>query len=494
MNIKHSVFTVLFLLSISLASFAQNTDIELVKKHVNTLASDNMLGRGFGSASGAEAAAYIRTQFIEAGIEPLLEDYYHEFIHRSGILNINGRNVVGVVYGNDPELKNEYIILGAHYDHLGWEFDDEGDTLVYNGADDNASGVASIIELGRYFAAHQPELKRSIILIGFDGEESGLIGSTRFVNDSVVEPGAIKAMFSIDMVGMYDLHGGIELTGIELLKDHAVFMDRATATNSIIVKKTDGSIENRTDTAPFGNAGIPAIYVNTGIQESNYHQPEDDIEFIDFEGMVTIIDFMSELAVALSQDETLAPTNTMKALTKSGGMKRMNPGIKLNTGSTYFDYPDAYFQSKSIFALGVGFFLETRISQWISIQPEVIYETDGGMQDDGNIVNLRTHSVSTPVSLLITSPDPGNNGVRGYYQLGGYFTYTFAGKLGSSSMDFSADYNKQQFGLIMGGGIEILNFRMGYTHKRSFVDFLKTDGPEGNIILNGSYFIIGWAF
>jgi len=491
MKLKNILLTAVFLAAPILFTTAQNTDVDMVEQHVSTLADDNMLGRGFGTSSGNEAAEYIVSQFIDAGIEPLLDDYYHRFIHRQGVLNINGKNVVGLVRGSDPELMNEYIIIGAHYDHIGWEFSGD-DTVVYNGADDNASGTASIIELGRYFASHRSELKRSIILMAFDGEENGLIGSTRFVKDSVVSHDAIKAMFSIDMVGMYEPHGGVELSGIELLKDHAIFIDRGTAANSVVVKHTDAAIENRTDTAPFGNAGIPAIYVNTGIRESNYHQPEDDIEFIDFEGMVTIIDFMSELVMAMSQDETLAKANAMIALEKSGGMKRLNPGIKVNSGTTYLDYPDAYFQSKNIFAVGIGFFLETRITQWISLQPEVIYETDGGEQDLGN---MRTHSISTPVSLLITSPDPGNNGVRGYYQIGGYFTYSFAGKLGSSSMDFANDYNNQQFGLIIGGGIEVFNFRMGYTHKQSFVDFLQTSDPDdGNMRLNGSYLTIGWAF
>ena len=290
MKLKNILLTAVIIAVPILTATAQNTDIDLVKQHLNTLAADDMLGRGFGTEAGNRAAEYIRSQFIDAGVEPLLEDYYHNFVHRQSVLNITGKNVVGVVRGNDPVLKNEYIIIGAHYDHIGWEFEGE-DTVVYNGADDNASGTASVIELGRYFAAHQSELKRSIILMAFDGEESGLIGSTRFVKDSVVSHDAIKVMFSIDMVGMYEPNGGVELAGIELLEDYAAFLDRGTAVNSVIVKSTNSNISNRTDTGPFGNAGIPAIYISTGISESNYHEPEDDIEFIDFEGMVTIVDF-----------------------------------------------------------------------------------------------------------------------------------------------------------------------------------------------------------
>ncbi len=117
-----------------------------------------------------------------AGIEPLNGKYLHPFNHREGILNIPGNNVVGVVRGNNPDLKDEYIVLGAHYDHLGWKISG-GDTVVYNGADDNASGSASLIEIGRNLAQRKGELGRSVILVAFDGEESGLIGSNHFLND-----------------------------------------------------------------------------------------------------------------------------------------------------------------------------------------------------------------------------------------------------------------------------------------------------------------------
>lgn len=490
MKLKHILISAAILVLSGLSVTAQNTDIELVTKHVYTLADDALLGRGFGSESGAEAAEYIKGEFIEAGIEPLNGSYYHDFVHRSGILNINGRNVVGLITGSDPDLKDEYIVIGAHYDHLGWEFED-GDTVVYNGADDNATGVSAVIELGRYFAAHQSDLKRSVVLIAFDGEESGLIGSKRFVKDTVISHDAMKAMFSIDMIGMYEKHGGMELGGIELLSNYDVFMDRGTAASLVIIKSTDAVLQNRTDTAPFGKVGIPASYVNTGIRESEYHKPTDDADIIDYDGMVLIIDFMTEMVMGMSQAEELNPSNVMAGITESGGMKRLQVGIKVNTGSTYFDYPDSYYQSKTIFAVSTGLFLELRLAQWLTLQPEVLYETKGGQQAGGA---LRTHAVTTPVSLLFTSPDAQNNGVRGYFQAGGYYSYAFAGSMGGTALDFNTLYNNQTYGLILGGGMQIFNVRIGYTARHSFVDFLQTPGPDGNTRLKGSYFTIGWAF
>ena len=122
----------LLIISLSFSTFAQfSTAPEAMEKHVRILASDSLLGRGFGTSQGLQAANYIAGEFKKAGIEPLDGHYLHPFIARKGILNIPGNNVVGVVRGNDPELRDEYIVLGAHYDHLGWTVS-KGDTIVFN--------------------------------------------------------------------------------------------------------------------------------------------------------------------------------------------------------------------------------------------------------------------------------------------------------------------------------------------------------------------------
>ncbi len=95
MKLKNILLTAVIIAVPILTATAQNTDIDLVKQHLNTLAADDMLGRGFGTEAGNRAAEYIRSQFIDAGVEPLLEDYYHNFVHRQSVLNITGKNVVG---------------------------------------------------------------------------------------------------------------------------------------------------------------------------------------------------------------------------------------------------------------------------------------------------------------------------------------------------------------------------------------------------------------
>jgi Zn-dependent M28 family amino/carboxypeptidase len=105
------------------------------------------MGRGFGTAGGRMAADYIITQFKGAGIMPWQGSYLHPFISSGLMAKTEGANVVGWIEGSDSMLKGEYIVIGAHYDHLAYKINDDGTRVVFNGADDNASGVASIIEI-----------------------------------------------------------------------------------------------------------------------------------------------------------------------------------------------------------------------------------------------------------------------------------------------------------------------------------------------------------
>ncbi len=490
--------TCFLFLFVSVALFAQKADEARLEKMVTDLASDAYLGRGFGSEGGRLAAAYIKDQFQEAGIDPLLESYFHSFDYRNGILNITGYNIVAIIPGSDPELKDEYIILGAHYDHLGWELSD-GDTVVYNGADDNASGVAAIIEAGRILAERSDLLGRSVILVAFDGEESGLIGSKAFVSElltgdgAVIDSASVATMFSLDMVGMYEAHGGVDLQGMEMLTDYQQLIADATTYVPVDIVKMNGSLANRTDTAPFGKIGVPAVHIFTGT-ESPYHQPEDDSDLLDYSGMALIVDFMASLTRELSTIPEVRVSKELEAVAEKGKMKIFNFGVTLNTGSAHHDYKNDFYKAKSLFAYGAGFFLETRITQWLAFQPEVLYEWSGSRVEDGR---LRTHSVTAPVSLLFTTPDEQGNGVRGYYQIGGYYSYAFGGNIHnddgeSEPVDYVNGYSDTDYGLVFSFGMEIMNFRMGYVWQRSMVDF--TIGDEADVKHAGSFFRLGWAF
>jgi len=336
--------------------------------------------------------------------------------------------------------------------------------------------------------------------VAFDGEESGLIGSTAFVNElmkgenAVIDSGSVAVMFSLDMVGMYDAHGGVDLQAIGMLTDHKQLIADATTYMDISLTNTDAALARNTDTAPFGRSGVPAIHVFTGL-ESPYHKPEDDSDLLDYKGMAVIVDFMVSLTRELSTVPEVRVSKQLDAFADKGRMKIFNPGITLSTGNAYHNYRNDFYKAKSLFAYGAGFFLETRITQWLAFQPEVLYEWSGSRIAGGN---LRTHLVTAPVSLLFTTPDERGSGVRGYYQLGGYYSYAFGGNTRyddgtSAALDFVDAYSDRDYGLLFGFGMEIMNFRMGYLWQRSLVDFTKGD-PALDVRQNGSCLRIGWAF
>ncbi len=459
-----------------------NTPSSNLEEHVNTLASDALLGRGFGTPQGMLAAEYIAQEMENAGIAPLHGTYFHPFNHRKGILNIPGINVAGIIPGNDSLLKEEFIVLGAHFDHLGWKIS-EGDTVVYNGADDNASGSAAIIEIGRNMAASQASLGRSVVIVAFDGEESGLIGSTWFVENSIIPPHQIKLMFSLDMVGMYNTHGGLDMVGVKMLSDYEHVVVELAGAYGIKVSKANKSVGQRTDTAPFGNIGIPAIHTFTGL-ESPYHKPGDTAKKLDYDGMAKVSDFISSATLYLS---TVPAISDMPALEEDADLvartKTFRPGVRVNMGTGYHNFKDEAYRGKTILAFEAGLFGNIQLNRFLMVQPEVLYETKGSQSWDGD---YRTHSVTTPLSLLLATPD--ESFVRAYIQVGGYYSYHFGGKMGNVTMDYDNTYAPHEMGLTYGIGMEAMNVQLGLYYQTGLTDFRQdSEGPK---VTNQNFYVL----
>ncbi|MCX6245196.1 MAG: M28 family peptidase [Bacteroidetes bacterium] len=196
-------------------------------------------------------------------------------------------NVVGMLEGNDPLLKDEYIVVGAHYDHLGFGGQGSGsrmpDTLaVHNGADDNASGTAMVMELAGKFGPLKNRLKRSIIFISFTGEEMGLLGSKYFTDHCPVDMKKIKAMFNFDMVGRFDKEKNsisISGTGTSLEGDSIIRIFEKNV-GFTVTHSPDGY--GPSDHAAFYASNIPVFYFTTGAH-TDYHTPFDDAEKLDYE-------------------------------------------------------------------------------------------------------------------------------------------------------------------------------------------------------------------
>ncbi len=213
-------------------------------------------------------------------------------------------NVVAMLPGSDPKLANEYLVVGAHYDHLGMGGSGSGsrmpDTVaVHNGADDNASGTAMVLALARYFGKNSEVSPRSIIFVAFSAEEMGLIGSKYFVNHSPVALSSIKAMFNFDMVGRFDKEKNsisVSGTGTSLESDSLLTLVEKSFPFQV-VHSPDGY--GPSDHAAFYSSNIPVFYFNTGVH-TDYHTPFDDTDKLDFENQKLVGDFSAQVIETVS--------------------------------------------------------------------------------------------------------------------------------------------------------------------------------------------------
>ncbi|PLW99244.1 MAG: hypothetical protein C0593_03725 [Marinilabiliales bacterium] len=233
-------------------------------------------------------------------------------------------NVVAMLPGTDEKLKEEYILIGAHYDHLGWGGPGSGSRVpdtsaIHNGADDNASGVAGVIELAQYFAAGKASHPRSIIFAAFGAEESGLVGSKYLSGNMPVPVEQVKAMFNFDMIGRYNKDKGVISvggTGTALESDSLI--DLAAKDYPFgVAKSPDGY--GPSDHASFYSKGVPVFFISTGAHR-DYHTPLDDIEFIDGNMAERVASFSAELVSLVAAME--APLTFQRTSSENTGARR----------------------------------------------------------------------------------------------------------------------------------------------------------------------------
>ncbi|HDP99866.1 MAG TPA: M20/M25/M40 family metallo-hydrolase [bacterium] len=224
---------------------------------------------------------------------------------------VKTQNVVAILRGADPVFNSEYLVIGAHYDHLGFGGPGSGsrrpDTLaIHNGADDNASGVAAILEIAKKVAAYRKEMKRSVIMIAFAAEEMGTLGSKYFTNNPLVDLKQIQFMFNLDMVGRLEsLREGLTVGGTGTAVGLNEMVEKIAKAHSLPIK-TSPEGYGPSDHANFYIHDIPVLMFFTGAHEF-YHTPDDDIEYVNMDGVKIIADFVYELAVEIiNQPQKLA--------------------------------------------------------------------------------------------------------------------------------------------------------------------------------------------
>ena len=459
---------------------AQNTTTGNLKQHVFTLASDSLKGRKAGSEESTRAARYIVEQWQAIGIKPYKDnDYFHSFDKY--------KNIIGIIEGGDENRKNEFIVIGAHYDHLGFKIKDN-DTIIYNGADDNASGTAALIETARMLKNRQNELKRSVILVAFDAEEIGLVGSKRFVTDNLFSSGSIKLMMSVDMVGWYSTNGAVEYSGTGSIKNSERIMKETNVIPTGLKVKTEAFEKNMfvaTDTQPFAQAGIPTLAVTTGLK-SPYHKPKDGADLIDYDGMTLITEHLANLTIKLSEEVEITPTGKVadKHLSKR---KLFQVGFTGNIGSNHHYYTDGALDGKSSFAYGIGLTTQVNLGA-LAFRPEVFFE---GVSAKYPGANIQSNNITVPLNLVLQSINP-TGGVDVF--VGSYYTYRLNGKQGTEPLDFNT-FNRSEWGINWGFSFLAGPVKIGYTNRSALTNFtLQPNGDNAYVRNRTGYFTLGWIF
>ncbi len=237
------------------------------------------------------------------------------------------RNMVGLIKGSDPALSNEYVVIGAHYDHLG--YGQMGNSMyrgkspmVHNGADDNASGVAGIMELGQRFAENPP--KRSVVVIAFSSEELGLYGSAHYVENPKVPNDKVIMMMNFDMIGRLK-DNKLQLFGSGSAEEFPGTIDSLATIDSItVVKLADGF--GPSDHTSFYKKQIPVLHFFSGVH-TDYHTPADDWNLLNFPGELKIVDFADQF-IRHFADSPIKPTykETKDTALKTAGPTKGSSG------------------------------------------------------------------------------------------------------------------------------------------------------------------------
>ena len=294
------------------STIGRESDLELgsavadsvaIRSDISYLASDKLEGRLTGTPGNDSAAAFIAQRYKYLRLKAPYPGYLQHFVarpaaaaHSGDTAGLKTQNVVAMLEGSDPVLRNRYIVIGAHFDHLGrttqYSMDPRAGDVIRNGADDNASGTAAVLQLARMLSIQKP--KHSVIFVNFSGEEEGLLGSQYFVDNPPVPLDSIVAMFNFDMVGrltddklmVYGTGSAAELPSI---------VDSANLRVLPALKiQGGGDGFGSSDHSSFYAKNIPVLHFFTDIH-SDYHRATDDVEKINAAGEARVVNLAFDM-------------------------------------------------------------------------------------------------------------------------------------------------------------------------------------------------------
>jgi hypothetical protein len=276
-------------------SAANSITKEEVKTFVDVLADDTFEGREAGSRGGRAAGNYLMKEFERHGLIPAGDSkgYFQSF-------NGSARNILGLVEGNDEQLKQQVIVVGAHYDHVGYgratnSFGPFG--YVHNGADDNASGVSGLLEVMAAVKQLPQPPKRSILFALWDAEEQGLLGSQHWLANPTIPTSRIVLVINLDMIGRLR-NSKLEVMGS---RSSANLRRTVSLANRDQALEVDFTYKMKADSDhwPFYSRSIPILMFHTGLH-GEYHRPSDDAHLINSDGIASVAKVVLLSAVQLA--------------------------------------------------------------------------------------------------------------------------------------------------------------------------------------------------
>ncbi len=298
------------------AQDAREEALRQLQVDVVYLASDLLEGRETGRKGEEMAAAYIAGRLRQVGVQPGGADggWYKSFDFRLGANPHTseggdlrtGRNVLGYIDNGAPQT----VVIGAHYDHLGLGMPGSslhaGGPAVHNGADDNASGVAALLFLAAYLK-QSPATANNYLFLAFSGEELGLFGSKKFVEQPTIDLGKVNYMLNMDMVGRLNEEKVLAVNGAGTSPVWKEALGKVQVGG--IRPKTSDSGVGPSDHTSFYLADIPVLHFFTG-QHADYHKPSDDSELVNYEGLYDVALYIGRLVEALDGSGKIAFTKT----------------------------------------------------------------------------------------------------------------------------------------------------------------------------------------
>lgn len=265
-----------------------------------------MDGRRAGTPGERKAADYLYAALQDAGVLMLTDSLGQDFRIASGGTEIASQNIVGIVEGSDPELREEYIVVGARYDHLGthtMQIDGEPVVQLYPGADCNASGVAVLIELARMVAEYKGLFRRSVLFVGFGAGEQGMAGAWYFVNRAFEQIRDVKAMVDLDCIGRSgDGHPLMLFSRLQRI-DLDYILDKTREEPVVTAPVLSQGVLPPSDYLPFYEREIPVFLFTTGTARE-HRTIRDTPRLLDYEGMAASCNYLyAFLRVTASLDE-----------------------------------------------------------------------------------------------------------------------------------------------------------------------------------------------